>query len=186
MATKKTTKTVDLKETIAKTEADINAARLAKITKLADAKKEHDAAVQQAKEDELAEYRTQLEEFSKRVPFLCSLAKQLAVVMTVPTVMVNLARKCQYSYVFGVFQYKTDSREPKHWCVGCKSNGHDNHYVIDESGVWLDYKVRNKDIYATELSDKVVPDSFSGPNAKEFMLAAVEWEKKLLETVDLL
>ena len=184
MATKKTTKHVDLKEAIVKTEADINASRLAKITKMAEAKKEHDAAVQQAKEDELAEYRTQLEEFAKRVPFLCSLAKQLAVVMTVPIVPVNLARDTQYSYEFGAFTYNNDRKEP-HWCVGCRASDKVNpdYSVIDESGVWIDYKMKTN-IYAVKLTDKVNPDRYNGPNAKEFMLAAVEWEKKLLETVD--
>ena len=188
MATKKkTTKTADLKGKIAKTESDINAARLAKVTKLAEAKKEHDRAVQKVKEDELAEYCVQVEQFAKRVPFLCSLAKKLSEFTTVPTLKLDLGRANIYSYQFGLYRYTIGSMDSNHWCIGCRSDrACADFWVIDETGVWLDDKVQNKSICAERLSKGVDLDRFMGPNAKEFMLAAVEWEKKLIDMVDAL
>lgn len=90
--TKKTTATkkkpLDPKAELAKTEAAFDDIRNKKLDALVNAKVAHDKAVKTAKEDELAGFQTQLDIFAKRVPFLCSLAKKLAVVGTVPIIPV--------------------------------------------------------------------------------------------------
>ena len=185
MTTKKTTaKPIDIKEAIVKTENDINAARLAKVTKLAEAKINHDTTVRKAREDELAEYRNQLELFAKRAPFLCSLAKQLAVFTTVPTIPVKFSGSRNYEYEFGAFKYMTAGKE-LHMCVGCRAShkATPDYFVFDESGVWIDRTLKT-DLYTGKLSGDVNPDRYSGPNAKEFMLTALDWEKQLLALVD--
>lgn len=190
--TKKTTatkkKTIDPKAELAKTEAAFDNIRVQKLDALVNAKIAHDKAVKTAKEDELAGFQTQMETFAKRVPFLCTLAKKLAVVGTVPTIPVKFSRPHQYEYVFSAFKYGVSGDKSDHWCVGIRDDDKSyhtvNYYVINETGVWLDFHVSNKNIYATDLSKSVEPTSFSGPNVKEFMLTALEWEKKLIDAVD--
>lgn len=190
--TKKTTatkkKTIDPKAEIAKTEAAFDDIRTQKLDALVNAKVAHDKAVKTAKEDELAGFQTQMETFAKRVPFLCTLAKKLAVVGTVPTIQVKFSRPHQYEYVFSAFKYGVNGDKSDHWCVGIRDDDKSyhtvNYYVINETGVWLDYHISNKTIYATDLSKSPEPTSFSGPNVKEFMLTALDWEKKLIDAVD--
>ena len=190
--TKKTTATkkkpLDPKAELAKTEAAFDDIRNKKLDALVNAKVAHDKAVKTAKEDELAGFQTQMENFAKRVPFLCSLAKKLAVVGTVPTIPVKFSRSHQYEYVFSAFKYGIKGGNGDHWCVGIRDDEKSyhtvNYYVINETGVWLDYHISNKTIYATDLCKSAEPTSFNGPNVKEFMLAALEWEKKLIEAVD--
>lgn len=190
--TKKTTatkkKTLDPKAELAKTEAAFDDIRLQKLDALVNAKVAHDKAVKTAKEDELAGFKTQLETFSKRVSFLCNLAKKLAVVGTVPVIPVKFNRPHKYEYEFSAFKYGFKGGDSDHWCVGIrdteKSYHTVNYYVVNETGVWLDYHISNKTIYATDLCTSTDPTEHSGPNVKEFMLAALEWEKKLIEAVD--
>lgn len=186
MATKK--KTVDPKAELAKTESAFDDIRLKKLDALVNAKVAHDKAVKTAKADELAGYQTQLETFAKRVPFLCNLAKKLAVVGTVPTVQVKFNRPHKCDYVFSAFKYGFKGNDGEHWCVGIRDEEKTYHtvdyYVINETGVWLDYHISNKTIYATDLCKSAEPTEYSGPNVKEFMLTAVEWEKKLIDAVD--
>lgn len=191
--TKKTTatknKTIDPKAEIAKTESAFENIRIQKLDALVNAKVAHDKAVKTAKEDELAGFQTQMEAFAKRVPFLCNLAKKLAVVGTVPTIPVKFSRPHRFEHVFSAFKYGIKGgNSGDHWCVGIsdddKSYHTVNYYVINENGVWLDYHISNKTIYATGLCKSAEPTSFNGPNVKEFMLTALEWEKNLIDAVD--
>lgn len=190
--TKKTTATkkkpLDPKAELAKTEAAFDDIRNKKLDALVNAKVAHDKAVKTAKEDELAGFKTQLDNFAKRVPFLCSLAKKLSVVGTVPIIPVKFSRQHKYEYVFSAFKYGITGESGDHWCVGVRDDDKSyhtvNYYVFNETGVWLDYHISNKTIYATDLCKSAEPTSFNGPNVKEFMLTALEWEKKLIEAVD--
>jgi len=187
MATKK--KPIDPNAELAKTEFAFDNIRIQKLDALVNAKVAHDNAVKSAKEDELAGFQAQLETFAKRVPFLCTLAKKLAVVGTVPTIPVKFNRPHKYEYVFSAFKYEVkDVAGGYHWCVGIRDDDKSyhtvNYYVINETGVWLDYHIANKSIYATDLCKSTDPKEFSSPNVKEFMLTAVEWEKKLIDAVD--
>ena len=189
MTTKK--KTVDPKAELAKTEAAFDDIRLKKLNSLVKAKVANDKAVAKAKTDELAGFKTQLENFSKRVPFLCSLAKKLAVVGTVPVIQVKFNRPHKYEYVFSAFKYGIKygyGPQTDHWCIGIRDDDKSyhtvNYYVVDETGKWLDFHVSNKTIYTTDLCSSADPGEFSSPNVKEFMLAAVEWEKKLIDAID--
>ncbi len=185
-ATKK--KTIDPKTEIAKTESAFENIRIQKLDALVNAKVAHDKAVKTAKEDELAGFQTQMETFAKRVPFLCTLAKKLAVAGTVPIIPVKFSRPHKYEYVFSAFKYGVNGDNSDHWCVGIRDDDKSYHtvhyYVINETGVWLDFHVSNKNIYATDLSKSPEPTSFDGPNVKEFMLTALDWEKKLIDAVD--
>ena len=188
MATKK--KTVDPKAELAKTEAAFDDIRLKKLDTLVKAKVANDKAVAKAKTEEMAGFKTQLENFFKRVPFLCTLAKKLDVVGTVPVLQVKFNRPHKYEYVFSAFKYciKYSNDDTTHWCIGIRDDEKSyhtvNYYVVDETGKWLDYHVSNKTIYATDLCASAGPSEHSGPNVKDFMLAAVEWEKELLNAID--
>lgn len=181
------TKKINPRTARKKADQDLMAMRLAKVNKLAAAKETHDQAVQQAQEDELRDYGKQLELFLKRAPDLVQMAAQVSKLTTLPTVKMRKFRMDKEEYSFGATTYRTKNHTQL-TCIGAtrppEGFGSAQYIVIGPDGQW----VTNKDtdvpsVYFDHLENKIDETRWR-PNAKDFMLAALDWEKQLYALVD--
>jgi hypothetical protein len=168
-------------------ERDLMAMRLEKVNKLAEAKETHDKAVKQAQEDELRDYGKQLELFLKRVPDLAKLASQVSKLTTLPTVKMHKFWLGKKEYTFGASTYST-ANHAKLTCIGAtrprEGFGSAYYIVIGPDGQWLTNRDADEpSVYFATLENKT-DENRMRPNAKDFMLAALEWEKQLYDLVD--
>lgn len=182
-------KKIDLAAEIKKAEGTLMGARIIKLNQLVTAKEEHDKAVKQAHEDELNTYKDLIADFMKRVPYLSLLVEQLSKLAKLPEVTIQLA---DTKWVFSAHKYDDANRKPC-FGIGAKqppSTAYASTYyiVVGPNGEWVTHKDNTThNMYCTNLVDndnKYVRGHY--PNSKEFMLAALEWEKTLLATVDAL
>ena len=168
-------------------EQDLMAMRLDKVNKLAAAKETHEKAVQQDQEDELRDYSKQLDLFMKRVPDLIQMATQLAKLATLPTVKMSKFYLDKEEYIFGASTYESKDRK-EIMSIGAtrprEGLSSARYLVIGADGQW----VTNKDAYEPSVyfnePDNTATTNRCRPNAKDFMLAALEWEKQLFALVD--
>jgi len=185
MATKKK---IDLVAEIKKAEGTLMGTRLTKLNQLVTAKEEHDKAVKKAHDDELKSYRGLLADFMKRVPYLSLLAEQLSKLAKLPEVPLTFPEK---TYIFGAYTY-TDLENKTQWGIGAMNPpqsvyGEARYIVVGATGDWITYNKHNtrnfgcdhlNDTYIVGVGSRYYPDS------KEFMLAALEWEKQVIALVD--
>ena len=181
------TKKINPRTARKKADQDLMAMRLAKVNKLAAAKETHDKAVKQAQEDELHDYGKQLELFLKRAPDLVQMAAQVSKVATLPTVKMGKFWLGKEEYTFGATTYRAKSGERRS-CIGAtrprEGFGSANYIVIGPDGQWVTN--RETDEHGTYFEDleNNISENRMRPNAKDFMLAALEWEKQLYALVD--
>lgn len=182
-----TKKKIDPRAASKQAEQTLMAVRLDKVNKLAAAKESHDRAVQQAQEDELRNYGKQLDLFMKRAPDLAQMATQVSKLTTLPTVKMRKFHMDTEEYTFGASTYRTKNHTQL-TCIGAirprEGFGSAKYIVIGPDGQW----VTNKDadvpsVFFEKLVDKIDEKRWY-PNAKDFMLAALEWEKQLYALVD--
>ncbi len=161
--------------------------RMDKVNKLVAAKEAHDMAVQHAREDELRDYGKQLDLFIKRAPELIKMAAQLSKLTTLPTVNMCKCWMDNEEYVFKASTYLANNRTTL-MCIGAirprEGYGSAKYIVIGPDGQW----VTNKDayepsVYFHTLVNKIDEKKWY-PNVKDFMVAALEWEKQLYALVD--
>lgn len=184
---KTASKTVDPMEAIQQAEAKINTARISKLDALVKAKEVHDTAVKKAAEDEFATYRELLTEFRKRVPFLNSIVVQLAKLkVKMPTITLHLHN----DVTFGAHQYTryVHCSSQTVYGIGTTYKGASTYYtMLNPEGNPVTYK-EQLGSYASSEEIKMNPpvnDCYrSNPTVKEFMIAALDWEKQLLAIVD--
>lgn len=180
-----TTKKIDPRAASKQAERDLMATRMDKLNKLVEAKEAHDKAVQQAQDDELQDYSKQLDAFIKRVPELIQMASQVAKLATLPTVKMRKYFMDDTEYAFGATTYRTNSRTQT--CIGATRSregfGSEKATVIGPDGQWVTNKFDVQGVCFEKLETKTSEKRWR-PNAKDFMLAALEWEKQLYALVD--
>jgi hypothetical protein len=183
MAKKKT----DPRTTRKQVEQDLMAIRLDKVNKLVAAKETHDNAVKKVLEDELRDYGKQLDLFMKRAPDLVQMATQVSKLAALPTVKMRKFCMGKEEYVFRASTYRTNY-STQLMCIGatrpreglCSAS----YIVIGPDGQWVTNKVSAEQlVHFEELENKTTENRWR-PNAKDFMLAALEWEKQLYALVD--
>lgn len=181
------TKKINTRTAMEKADRDLMATRMDKVNKLAAAKEAHDNAVKQAQEAELRDYGKQLDAFMKRAPELIQMAAQVVKLTTLPTVKMRKFWMDSEEYVFKAYTYVASNRTPQ-MCIGairpCEGYGRSPYIVLGPDGQW----VTNKDAYEPSASFAKLADEIGEkrwhPNAKDFMVAALEWEKQLYALVD--
>jgi hypothetical protein len=182
-----TKKKIDPRTASKKAEQDLMAVRLEKVNKLAAAKEAHDKAVKKAQEDELLDYGKQLDKFMKRAPDLVQMASQLSKITNLPTVTMRTFFLDKEAYVFGATTYRAKSGE-RHSCIGAtrprEGFGSASYVVIGPDGQWVTSKVSDEQFVHFEQLENKTSENRMRPNAKDFMLAALEWEKQLYALVD--
>ena len=186
--TKKTaSKNVDPMEAIKQAEAKLNISRLNKLNSLVKAKEDHDAAVAKAVEDEFADFNAQLEDFSKRVPFLSQVADKLSKLSTLPVVKFKTS---QYEFAFSAYRYtrrEADNTLKSVFGIGAQHQCASTTYysMFSPEGVWLKYPDLKEEHYRStdDLYRKPTRDGYHA-NVIQFMRAALDWEKQLLALVD--
>lgn len=168
-------------------EQDLMAVRLEKVNKLAAAKETHDKAVKQAQEEELLEYSKQLDLFMQRAPDLAQMASQVSKLATLPTVKMGKFFLDKEEYVFGATTYRAKSGERRS-CIGAtrprEGFGSASYVVIGPDGEWVTSRVSDEQFVHFEQLENKTGENRWRPNAKDFMLAALEWEKQLYALVD--
>ena len=182
-----TKKKIDPRTASKKAEQDLMAVRLEKVNKLAAAKEAHDKAVKKAQEDELLDYSKQLDLFMKRAPDLVQMAAQVSKLATLPTVKIGKFWLGEEEYTFGASTYRT-TNHTQLTCIGAirpREGYGDAHYiVIGPDGQWVTNRETDEHgTYFEQLENKTSENRMR-PNAKDFMLAALEWEKQLYALVD--
>lgn len=186
MATKK----INPRTARKKADLELMAMRMDKVNKLAAAKEAHDMAVQHAQEDELRDYGKQLDLFMKRAPELIQMATQVSKLTTLPMVKMRKFGMDKEEYVFKASTYVSNNLTPL-MCIGATRQregfGCAYYIVIGPDGQW----VTNKAAYEPSVrlvSFETLVDNIGEkrwyPNAKDFMVAALEWEKQLYSLVD--
>ena len=181
-----TTKKINPRTASKQAEHDIMATRLDKLNKLVAAKEAHDKAVQQAQDDELADYGKQLDAFSKRAPALIQMATQVAKLAAIPTVTMRRYCMSETEYVFGATTYPTSNGKPQMYIGATRQRegyGSTSAIVIGPDGQWASNKYDVRGVCFEKLENKTAENRWR-PNAKDFMLAALEWEKQLYALVD--
>ena len=181
---------IDLVAEIKKAEGKRMGARIIKLNQLVTAKEEHDKAVKKAHDDELKEFQGLLADFIKRVPYLSLLVDQLSKLTTLPTVPLTFPEK---TYIFGAYTY-TDLNGKTQWGIGAKKPAASvyntpSYILLGVTGEWVTYnKHKDRNFSCDQLKDNYIVGVGSRyyPDSKEFMIAALEWEKTLLATVDAL
>ena len=186
-----TTKKINPRTASKKAEQDLMAMRLDKVNKLAAAKETHDKAVKQAKEDELRDYGKQLALFLKRAPALVHMAIQVSKLATLPTVKMGKFWLDNEEYTFGAFRYTTNpyKSEIETKCIGAfrpaQGLGSPKYIVIGPDGQWISKGYTpgtpSPNFYQPPAT---IDEKRCYPNPKDFMLAAMEWEKQLYALVD--
>ena len=168
-------------------EQDLMAVRLEKVNKLAAAKETHDKAVKQALEEELIEYNKQLDLFMQRAPDLAQMASQVSKLATLPTVKMGTFWLGKEEYVFGATTYRANSNERRS-CIGAirprEGFGSASYIVIGPDGEWVTNRASDEHMVNFEQLKNTTSENRWRPNAKDFMLAALEWEKQLYALVD--
>ena len=180
-------KKIDPRTASKKAEQDLMALRLDKVNKLAAAKETHDKAVKKAQEDELRDYSKQLDQFMKRAPDLVQMATLVSKLTKLPTVKMRKFWLDKEEYVFGATTYWNHNREQL-MSIGAtrqpEGMGSAKYLVIGPDGQWVTNKTAYEpSIYFQELENNIAENRMY-PNAKDFMLAALEWEKQLYALVD--
>jgi hypothetical protein len=186
--TKKTaSKNIDPMEAIKQAEAKLNISRLNKLNSLVKAKEDHDAAVAKAVEDEFADFNAQLEDFSKRVPFLSQVADKLSKLSTLPEVKFKTS---QYEFAFSAYRYirrEADNTLKSVFGIGVMHQSGSTMYysMFSPEGVWLKYPDLKEEHYRSteDIYRKPTRDGYHA-NVIQFMRAALDWEKQLLAIVD--
>ena len=182
-----TKKKIDPRTASKKAEQDLMAVRLEKVNKLAAAKEAHDNAVKKAQEDELRDYGKQLDKFMERAPDLVQMAAQVSKITNLPTVKVGKFFLDKEEYVFGATTYRAKSGERRS-CIGAtrprEGFGSASYIVIGPDGEWVTSKVSDEQFVHFEQLENKTGENRWHPNAKDFMLAALEWEKQLYALVD--
>ena len=131
-----------------------------------------------------------LADFIKRVPYLSLLVDQLSKLTTLPTVPLTFPEK---TYIFGAYPY-TDLNGKTQWGIGAKKPAASvyntpSYILLGVTGEWVTYnKHKDRNFSCDQLNDNYIVGVGSRyyPDSKEFMIAALEWEKTLLATVDAL
>lgn len=172
-------------------EQDLMAVRLEKVNKLAAAKETHDKAVKKAQEDELLDYRKQLDLFMKRAPDLVHMAIQVSKLANLPTVKMGKFWRDNDEYTFGAYRFTTNpyKSELETKCIGAfrphQGLGSPQYMVIGPDGQWISrgYTPDTPSPDFNYPTDTIDNDRWY-PNVKDFMLAALEWEKQLYALVD--
>lgn len=168
-------------------EQDLMAVRLEKVNKLAAAKETHDKAVKKAQEDELLDYSKQLDLFMQRAPDLVKMATQVSKLATIPTVKMGKFWLGKEEYVFGATTYRASSNERRS-CIGATRQregfGSASYIVIGPDGEWVTSRASDEPMVHFEQLENKTSENRWRPNAKDFMLAALEWEKQLYALVD--
>jgi hypothetical protein len=166
---------------------DLMAMRLEKVNKLAEAKETHDKAVKQAQEDELRDYGKQLALFLKRAPDLVQMAAKVSKLTTLPTVKMRKFWLGKEEYTFGATTYRASSGERRS-CIGAtrprEGFGSANYIVIGPDGEWVTNRETDEHNTYFETLENNISENRMRPNAKDFMLAALDWEKQLYDLVD--
>lgn len=186
-----TKKKIDPRTASKKAEQDLMAVRLEKVNKLAAAKETHDKAVKKAQEEELLEYSKQLDQFMKRAPDLVHMATQVSKLTTLPTVKIGKFWLDKEEYTFGAFRYTTNpyKSELETKCIGAfrpaQGFGSPQYMVIGPDGQWI-ARGYTPDTPSPDFRHPIetIDEKRGYPNAKDFMLAALEWEKQLYALVD--
>lgn len=181
---------IDLVAEIKKAEGKRMGARIIKLNQLVTAKEEHDKAVKKAHDDELKDFQGLLADFIKRVPYLSLLVDQLSKLTTLPTVPLSFPEK---TYIFGAYPY-TDLNNKTQWGIGAKKPAESvynspSYILVGATGKWIAYNThKDRNFSCDQLNDNYIVGVGSRyyPDSKEFMIAALEWEKTLLATVDAL
>lgn len=186
-----TKKKIDPRTARKQAEQDLLAMRLEKVNKLAAAKDTHDKAVKKAQEKELRDYSKQLDLFRKRVPDLIHMAIQVSKLTTLTTVNMGKFWLDKEEYVFGAFRFTTNPYKPEieTKCIGAyrpsQGFGSPKYLVIGPDGQWITSgytpDTSSPNFYQPPAS---IDEKRSYPNPKDFMLAALEWEKQLYALVD--
>ena len=184
---KTASKNIDPMEAIKQAEAKLNISRLNKLNALVKAKEDHDVAVAKAVEDEFASFNAQLEDFSKRVPFLSQVAEKLSKLATLPVVKFKTS---QYEFAFNAYRYtrrEADNTLKSVFGIGVEHRCSSTTYysMFSPEGVWLKYPDLKEEHYRSteDIYRKPTKDGYHA-NVIQFMRAALDWEKQLLALVD--
>jgi len=178
MATKKK---IDLVAEIKKAEGT----RLTKLNQLVTAKEEHDKAVKKAHDEETKEFQEMVKNFAKRVPYLSLLAEQASKLVKLPEIPIpNKEEKMS----FGAYEYR-ELDDTSHLGIGVHAPavgyGDPHRTMMNCKGEWIRF-----DNHKDRFSCNCIADSDNAydrrhyVNSKEFMLAALEWEKQVIALVD--
>lgn len=182
-----TKKKIDPRTASKQAEQDLMAVRLEKVNKLAAAKEAHDNAVKKAQEDELRDYGKQLDKFMERAPDLVQMAAQVSKITNLPTVKMGKFFLDKEEYVFGATTYRAKSGERRS-CIGATRQregfGSASYIVLGPDGEWVTSRVSDEQFVHFEQLENKTGENRWRPNAKDFMLAALEWEKQLYALVD--
>ena len=181
-------KKIDLVAEIKKAEGTLMGARITKLNQLVTAKEEHGKAVKKAHEDELKIYQGLVDDFIKRVPYLSMLVDQLSKLAKLPEVPLAFPEK---TYIFGAYTY-TDLDNKTQWGIGAKKPAESvynspSYIMVGATGKWITYNThKDRNFSCDQLNDTYIVGVGSRyyPDSKEFMLAALEWEKQVIALVD--
>ena len=178
-------KKIDLADEIKKAEDTLMGTRLTKLNQLVNAKEEHDKAVKKAHDDETKAFQEMLKSFAERVPQLSQLAEKVSKLAELPEIPIPNKEEKMF---FGAHEYR-DLGNNTRLGIGIRippvGYGEAHRAMLDCKGSWITYKMHKSDFSCDDIRDTDnAYDRRHHANSKEFMLAALEWEKQLIALVD--